>query len=189
MGQCKARREFTQISLCRVRKEYFQPKGNDKELLLLIKTVVFTIWVVSNVTVKSVASVDLISKKCHNAHWFCLDKTLRRHRSINVDKLFLWRIISACAFPVTLYFSPVSFLGLINNGFTSTWKKTCLCLLSSSYIYQVIISQLVNSCTLFAYSTLSPWLSNASSTSSTHSSFELLRCRQSLASLTSLVFL
>ncbi len=112
---------------------------------------------------------------------------------MNVHKSVLWRIVSACAIPITLYCSPIIFSGLLNKDFASI--KKCIPLLSTSsgvaytHICKVLISQHFNSCTRLSTSiindplhSLHPCLSKALSTSNTRSSFKLLRCRTSLYS-------
>ncbi len=75
---------------------------------------------------------------------------IRRFCYMFVHKSLSWQVVSACAIPVTLYYTPVIFPGLLNKDFTSI--KKCLRLLSSSsdvaYLLtcKFLISQHFNSC-------------------------------------------
>ncbi len=130
--------------------------------------------------------IDSVFTKCLKISFF-----IWRLRSMNVHKSLLWRIVSACAIPIILYCSPIIFPGLFNKDFASI--KKCIHLLSTSsgvaytYICKLLISQRFNSCTRLSTSIINdplhplrPCLSKALSTSTTRSSFKLLRCRTSL---------
>ncbi len=55
---------------------------------------------------------------------------IHRLQSMNVHESLLWWIVSTCAIPVVLYYSPTIFTGLLNTDFT--FIKKCLRLLSTS---------------------------------------------------------
>ncbi len=101
-----------QASLQILLRSHFYPKNTSPQLPLpLIKSEAFSreqtvkyLGVHFNSNLTWSTHIDFVFIKCRKISFF-----IRRLRSINVHKPLLWRIVSACAIPIILYFAHQSF--------------------------------------------------------------------------------